>query len=615
MVLSIVALLLATCGGGANDVAGAARAWFEAFTRFDFERMGELTCEQEKDSLVQGLDAFTGGEVDLSGFAALFQFDISGLEFEESDVGDTSATVHIAGLMKITIFGQSEEDEVNIDLPMLNEGGTWKVCTGELPDGTSSEPESAGDTDIPEPEFVATDEIRFEVVGQDEDKVIDAVAFQDVSLRDQIALGFVEADPFSRYSITLYMPRDITPGTHNMDAYERNIAAESVSALIFIGAWFYYADGGTLVIDSYDGATIGGSFEFSAGREDDAALSITVTGEFHDIELMVATEEPVDEPTPTAEPAAVLTVPEELASMVAESPEADAPEGFLWRIGGEGGVGDNQFAFLDGMDTDAAGRVYVTDNTRGIVVLDVEGNILGLIESPGMSNPTDVKIGPDGNVVVAAWGSSQIYVFKPNGEFVIRFGAEGIGEARFSRFGPQAIAVAPNGDIYVLDDNEDEGGRGFTHVQIFNSGGEYLDRFEITESFFSARTMDFSPDGNLYVLSYLGGRMLQFDTEGNLLATVAEEALEDFGAQRVNIDDAGNFYISTWSPQGVIMLDPDFNLVAQFGIEVPREEAEDGLVQGGLVHTTGVAALRDGSRVFVADVADFVYLNALEFDR
>lgn len=50
------------------------------------------------------------------------------------------------------------------------------------------------------------------------------------------------------------------------------------SAAVFIGAWFYFATEGTLVVDEVADDTIRGSFSFTATREDDAVIEIEVSG-------------------------------------------------------------------------------------------------------------------------------------------------------------------------------------------------------------------------------------------------------------------------------------------------------------------------------------------------
>jgi hypothetical protein len=242
------------------------------------------------------------------------------------------------------------------------------------------------------------------------------------------------------------------------------------------------------------------------------------------------------------------------------------PEGFLWRLGGESGISADEFAALGGMDTDTDDLVYVADNTHGIWVFDADGNQVNLITSDDLNNPSDVKIGPDGNVYVAAWAANQVFAFSPGGALITQWGEEGAGDGQFGDFSPVALAVGPDGTVYVLDDNEDESGNEVVRVQKF------------------------SPDG-----TFLGGAALDFT-----------------GPQSLNIDAEGNMYVAVWTSASVVKLDPLGTLVAQFGIEV--EDSGNAWPEGGFYQPAGAAALADGSRVFAADWSGtFAYITAFEF--
>nr|HID13832.1 hypothetical protein [Anaerolineae bacterium] len=302
---------------------------------------------------------------------------------------------------------------------------------------------------------------------------------------------------------------------------------------------------------------------------------------------------PVIEPTPTLTP-------------------FPPPEGFVWRLGGESGVAADQFAALGGVDTDANDLVYVADNTHGIWVFDADGNQVNLITAADLNNPTDVKIGPDGNVYAAAWGANQVFVFTPGGALIAQWGEVGIDEGEFGEFSPVALAVGPDGTVYVLDENEDEAGNEIVRVQKFSPDGTFLGAFPITEEFFAATAMDVGPDGNLYVVGFTGGYILKFDPEGNLLARLGQAALDFAGPQSLNFDTDGNMYVAIWTPASVVKLDPLGNLVAQFGVEV--EDGETAWPEGGFYQPGGAAALADGSRVFATDWSGyFAYITAFEF--
>ncbi len=103
------------------------------------------------------------------------------------------------------------------------------------------------------------------------------------------------------------------------------------------------------------------------------------------------------------------------------------------------------------LTVDANGRVYVADSSLNcaVQVFDADGVYLGGLggvgKAPGeLFVPTDVAIGPDGDVYVAEFGTHRISIFRPDGVFV-----KIIGEREL--LAPFGVAVAPDGKIYVAD--------------------------------------------------------------------------------------------------------------------------------------------------------------------
>jgi Ran GTPase-activating protein (RanGAP) involved in mRNA processing and transport len=136
IVVIVMSAVLTACGGGGGGGAGptdAAKSFFAAFSQLDFAKMKDLTCEAQKatmDEAAQSLSALG----DASKLKELLKIDTSGLKFEEKSVSGDKGTVVVSGKMKIEAMGQSQEQDVNNEeLPMVKEGGAWKVCGGGLP--------------------------------------------------------------------------------------------------------------------------------------------------------------------------------------------------------------------------------------------------------------------------------------------------------------------------------------------------------------------------------------------------------------------------------------------------------------------------------------------------
>ena len=131
----VLSVLLSACGGGAAaGPAGAIQTYLSAVSNFDFKAAGDLSCAAQKDTMNQAFALFnsagTGG--DPSSLKSLFKFDFSGLKFAESSNDGKSAVVHMSGTMKVSAFGQDQSTDMNQDIPVVNEGGQWKVCGNPL---------------------------------------------------------------------------------------------------------------------------------------------------------------------------------------------------------------------------------------------------------------------------------------------------------------------------------------------------------------------------------------------------------------------------------------------------------------------------------------------------
>jgi hypothetical protein len=136
IVVIVLGLLLSACGGGGGGAgpAAAAKSFFDAFTQLDFAKMKDLTCEAQKATMDEAAKAMSVAG-DAAALKELIKIDTSGLKFEEKSVSGNNATVVITGKMKMEAFGQTQEQDLNSqELPMVNEGGAWKVCAaGGLP--------------------------------------------------------------------------------------------------------------------------------------------------------------------------------------------------------------------------------------------------------------------------------------------------------------------------------------------------------------------------------------------------------------------------------------------------------------------------------------------------
>ena len=117
-------------------------------------------------------------------------------------------------------------------------------------------------------------------------------------------------------------------------------------------------------------------------------------------------------------------------------------------------------------------RLYVADiQHHQIHVLDKRsGKLLFKFGKAGsklgeLFHPTNLAIGPDGDVYVVETSNFCVQRFKPDGRPVRRYGKPGTAPGEFTR--PKGIAIDHSGRIYVGD-------AAFENVQIFDNHGKLL---------------------------------------------------------------------------------------------------------------------------------------------
>ena len=105
-------------------------------------------------------------------------------------------------------------------------------------------------------------------------------------------------------------------------------------------------------------------------------------------------------------------------------------------------------------------QVYLPDGTFSFSITNGFGGGLTF------GNPRGMICDKSGNLYVADYGRTNVYVFDANGQFLRKVGGLG-GSGPGQLSGVEDVAVARNGDIYVLD-------TGNSRVSVFNSEGNYV---------------------------------------------------------------------------------------------------------------------------------------------
>lgn len=172
-----------------------------------------------------------------------------------------------------------------------------------------------------------------------------------------------------------------------------------------------------------------------------------------------------------------------------------------------------------GMCIDQAGNLYVADYGRSAVfVFTPSGGFIRTIggaagSSDGQLNGVmDVGVSRNNDVYVLETVNNRVSVFSQSGQFVRKWGSSGLLDGQLST--PLSLAISPIGDVYIAQCPTTVGHQ---YVKVFSANGifktkwSYLDQKSYISNiyYFGPTTVRFDPSGLYYILqSYtfaLGG--------------------------------------------------------------------------------------------------------------
>ena len=275
---------------------------------------------------------------------------------------------------------------------------------------------------------------------------------------------------------------------------------------------------------------------------------------------------------------------------------------------GTHGSGDGQFNSITGIAVDKNGDVYATDasdprwdelpNSR-VQKFSADGQFLTQWGAQGsgdgrFSFPGGVAVATNGDVYVVDYRGGRVQKFSADGQFLTQWGAAGSRDGQFK--GPDGVAVATNGDVYVIEYH----GR---RVQKFSADGRFLTKWGAPGSadgqFDGPRGVAVDATGSVYVTD-AHDRVQKFSADGQFLATWGSTGSGDGqfdGPDGVAVDTNGDVYVVDSHNDRVQKFTADGQFLTQWG----SQGSGDGQFDGPM----GVAVDATGS-VYVTDAHDRV---------
>lgn len=170
-----------------------------------------------------------------------------------------------------------------------------------------------------------------------------------------------------------------------------------------------------------------------------------------------------------------------------------------------------------GIASDGAGLLCVADTSaRTVQCYDLTKREVHYIRQVGdepLASPVGVALDGASNVLVSDSVNAKVYIFSPQGEFLRELGS---GAVRFQR--PAGIAVAVNGDVYVVDVLAHK-------LKVFEKTGRYVGEFPREgsgEPLYLPSNVAVDRAGNVYVTDSMNFTVKKYDRDGNYLRSFGE---------------------------------------------------------------------------------------------
>ena len=193
-------------------------------------------------------------------------------------------------------------------------------------------------------------------------------------------------------------------------------------------------------------------------------------------------------------------------------------------------------SILSPADNSLAGPyMYVTGHKgkQGVLRFDADtGEYIDHFASGhGLTSPTGLDFGPDGNLYVVDFFSDRIYRFDgETGEFMDFFVSTNLHWGQDLKFGP-------DGNLYVISYSDG------TVLRYNGTTGEFMDVFASGGGLDGPWSFAFGPDGNLYVCGVGNKGVFRYDgTTGQFI----DIFISDGSSTGMDIGPDGNLYINNY---------------------------------------------------------------------
>lgn len=193
---------------------------------------------------------------------------------------------------------------------------------------------------------------------------------------------------------------------------------------------------------------------------------------------------------------------------------------------------------------------WAVENSKGeTIVLEQGSNTLskysgrkkaGKIELSGVKDITNMTIDSGDNLYVGDGGSGKIVKFSPEGEKIAEFGGIGAGKAQFLGLG--RIFIDNKDNIYAFDNS-------VFKIKVFNSKGSFVNEIKLkSQKFFGPEYLAIAPDGMIYFNDLSENKIVIYSPKGKFVGKFDSDMANKYrisspGALSGGLD--GNIYVGS----------------------------------------------------------------------
>ncbi len=218
---------------------------------------------------------------------------------------------------------------------------------------------------------------------------------------------------------------------------------------------------------------------------------------------------------------------------------AKMPEGRTW--GSTSGVGIDRDGSSIWVAERCGANSCVGSNLPSILKFDASGKLVKSFGEGMVQVPHGLHVDRDGNIWVTDWSSQggaqngavrdstkghQVMKFSPDGRLLLTLGKSGGGKEAEYFWQPNAVAIAPNGDVYVAEGHSNAATAN-ARVLKFDKAGKFIRSWgkrggpnaTAVDELLQPHALAFDSQGRLFIGDRSNNRILIVDQNFNHIAT------------------------------------------------------------------------------------------------